>query len=492
MAERMSAVDASFLHLDEPGTPIHIGSVGIFSYDSEPLSYEQLLSLIRARLPYVPRYRQRLRRVPGGLANPVWVDDAAFDLAYHVRRSALPRPGDDAQLFDLVARIMSRQVDRERPLWEMYLIEGLAGNRFALLTKTHPAAVDGLSALDLGQFILDPVAAPEAGRPDTWHTDREPGDVELVGGVLADVLRRPGMVVDVVRDATSDVRNAAGAVWRGVAGVTSLAGTAVRPVAAGPLQAKVGTARRFAVAELPLADLHTVHAHHGTTINDVALAVVTGALREWLDLRGTRLAPTTTVRALAPVSIRDERRGNALGNVVSPVIVPLPVGESSPVVRLQRVANATRANRGTSPAMGAEALANIAGFAPPTLHALGVRAAADHSARVFNLMVTNVPGPQRRLYAAGFQLLATYPVMPLTPNHPVAIGMTSYEGRVHIGITGDRDAIPDIDYLAAACPQALADLLDTVRAPVTRDDPAAPMRGPRPAAASSSVPPRAG
>jgi len=463
MADRLSPTDMSFLYMEEPTTPMHVGSVSIFQLPEDGFDYDRLVALIRQRIAYVPRFRQRLRSIPGRLANPVWVDDGRFDLAYHVRRSALPRPGTDAQLRELVARLMSRPLDRHRPLWEMYLVEGLQGNRFAIVSKTHFAVIDGVNTIDIAQVILDPAPETRPAPPDTWRPGQEPSWFELVAGAVSDVVRRPASALDTVRSGVHDLRHSAERLAGAAGGLFAAARTAVRSAPATPLNVPIGEQRRYGTAAGELDDYKRVRKAYGCTVNDVVLATVAGALRAWLQSRGVPVTSKTAVRALVPVSIRDDAKRIMLGNRVAANLIDLPVGEPSPVIRLEQISYAMRAVKDTYQAVGAEALVGIAGFAPPTLHALGVRTASDWSRRLFNLVVTNVPGPQSALYAAGAQMLATYPVLPLAKAQSVSVGLTSYNGGMFYGLNADRDAMPDIDVLAQCLVEALGELVETVR-----------------------------
>ena len=486
MADRLSSLDVSFLYLEEPTTPMHVGSVGVF--EAVPgFSYESLLAVVRRRLAFVPRYRQRVRWVPGHLANPVWVDDENFDLGFHVRRSALPRPGREEQLRDLVARLMSRPLDRLRPLWEMYLVEGLSGGRFALISKTHQAMIDGVSAVDIGQVVLD--ASPdlaEAPEVDTWHPTSEPSSLELLAGALSDSVRRPTDLVETARSVVTDWQQNTERVLRvlgdAAGGLATAMRTAASPAPVSPLNAAIGAQRRFMTVEMPLSDFRLVRSSVGASVNDVVLATIAGALRSWLFARGVSVRSSTAVRAMVPLSVASEGSSGSgsgsggIGSRVTEYLVDLPVGEASPAMRLHQVSYAMKAHRETGRAVDARSLAGMAGFGPPTLHALGARAANTLSRRVFNLVVTNVPGPQTPLYVGGAPMLATYPVVPLAKGQALAIGLTSYNGRVCFGLNGDRDAMADLSVLAASLPEALAELVDSVG----RSSPAAPARAAAP------------
>ena len=459
MPDRLSALDASFLYLEDSTTPMHVGGVAVFRRPRTGFDYDRLVELIEQRLSLVPRYRQKVVHVPGRLARPVWVDDPDFDVTYHVRRSALPKPGTDAQLHDLVARLMSRPLDHTRPLWETYLVEGLARNRTAVITKTHQAVVDGNGAIEIGQVILDVSAVPRGQAESLWMPQPEPSGLQLVIDAVAEVVQRPGELVENVRsaalDAVATVRKIAGA----LGGLASAVHTAVTPAPGSPLNVRISPQRRFAVARARLDDLRAIRRMYGGTVNDVVLAVISGAMRNWLLSRGEVVTAHTTMRAMAPLSVRDADSGS--GNTVSAYLVDLPVGEANPVVRLHHVSHAMRAHQESGQSVAADALVRVSGFAPPTLHALGARAASSFSRRLFNVVVTNVPGPQVPLYAAGAKMMEIFPVVPLAKGQALSIGVTSYDGGVYFGLNGDRDAMSDVDVLAAMVEESVEELMGT-------------------------------
>ncbi len=462
MSDRLSALDVSFLYLEEPTTPMHVGGLVVLQPPETGFDYEKLVTLIENRIGLVPRYRQKVKNVPGHFANPVWVDDGDFDVAYHVRRSALPRPGSDAQLRELTARLMSRRLDRHRPLWEIYLVEGLAQGRIALITKTHHAMVDGRSAVDLGQVLLDLTPVPRDTGEDLWMPAPEPGVVDLVLGAVGDYVRRPSAVLDTVRTGAADVRATAERVVGAVSGLASAARLATRPAPDSPLNARIGEQRRFGVARTQLEAYKRVRKAHGGTVNDVVLATVSLALRNWLLSRGEPVTPKTSVRAMVPLSVRVEAESGTLGNRVSSYLVDLPVGEANPKVVLSQISYSMRAHKESGQSVGADALIALSGFAPPTLHSLGARVASGFSRRLFNVVVTNVPGPQFPLYAGGAELLEMFPVVPLAKGQAVSIGLTSYNGGVFYGLNADRDAMGDVDVLSALIEESLDALVDTV------------------------------
>jgi WS/DGAT/MGAT family acyltransferase len=466
MPPRLSALDASFLYLEQPTTPMHVGAVSIFRRPRAGFDYDRLVELIEQRIAMVPRYRQKVRHVPGTLARPVWIDDVDFDVAYHVRRSALPKPGSDDQLTELGARLRSRPLDHTRPLWEMYLVEGLEGARVAVLTKTHQAMVDGISAIDIGQVILDVSPQPRPVTEELWMPRNEPSHSQLVLDALAESVARPGAIVDNVRSAAGDAVATVGKVAGAAGQLISMALAASHKVPGTPLNVPISAQRRFAIARNSLEDYRRVRAAHGCTVNEVVLSVIGGALRAWLMTRGAPVTTGATVRAMVPLSVRGEpdvpTSSGSLGNRVSSFLVDLPVGEPSPVVRLHQVTHAMREHTQGGQSVTADALVRIGGFAPPTLHALGARAANGISKRIFNLVVTNVPGPQFPLYAAGARMQEMFPVVPLAKGQALAIGLTSYDGGVYYGFNGDRDAMSDVDVLAGMVDESLEELLGTL------------------------------
>ena len=461
MTERLRPEDMAFLVTEAASSPMHNATLEIF----EPgggFDYDRLVALVADRIAFVPRYRQRLRSVPGRLANPVWVDDEDFDLTYHVRRSALPRPGSMDQLRDLTARIMSRQLDRHRPLWEMYLIEGVEHDRFAILSKSHQILVDGVATIDLGQVILDVDPHPKDTVHDDWHPRHTPSQSALVAGAVRDSVRDPRLAVTTLAENAGSVVRTMGAVGGRLAEVAgTLANRRATPET--PISTRLSEQRRFVTVKTSLEDYRRVRRFHGGTVNDVILATLTGAIRAWLMTRAESVDSGRRIKALVPMSVIDsDLEPTSLGSQVAGMLLSLPVGEASPVVRLHQVSYALKAHKETGRAVAADRLTGVAGFAPTTFHALGSRLAAASLRRGFDLTVTNVPGPQFPLYAAGAQMTESYPVQPLLPHHALAIGVTSYDGGVYFGLNGDRDALPDLDVLGQCVTEALEELVDTV------------------------------
>jgi diacylglycerol O-acyltransferase / wax synthase len=468
MSERLRPRDVALLAEESPSTPMHNATVEIFDPGESGFDYGCLVRLVQDRISFVPRYRQRIQPVPGRIANPVWVDDDHFDIGYHVRRSALPRPGSLDQLRELVSRIVSRPLDRSRPLWEIYVVEGLADGHVALLTKSHHVLVDAVETVDIGQVLLDTSPETKELGHDEWHPHGRPSPFALMAGAVQDSVTHPDTVADTVVSTT-------GALLRGVADGARTTGRVVdaltnrTPRPESPIIGPLSQQRRVVTVRTDLADHRKVREAHGGSINDVVLATVTGALRAWLMTRGESMRGVRRIRALVPVSVIDEElEPTSLGSQIAAHFVDLPVWEPSPVVRLHQVSYSFLAHKETGRGIPAARLAGMSGFAPATFHALGARVAGVERRRGYQLCVTNVPGPQAPLYAAGARMVATYPVPPLFEGRPLAIGVTSYDGGVFYGLNADRDMLPDADLLGPCITEALDELVDSTSTGRTR------------------------
>lgn len=461
--DRLTRSELALLAMDSARYPAQVGAVDIF--DGDGIDHADLVALVEDRIAYVPRYRQRVLTVPGGLASPVWVDDVRFDLSFHVRRSALPRPGTAAQLQEFVGRVMSRRLDRARPLWELYLVEGLADHHCALLAKTHLALVDGVDTVDLVQVLLDEDSAAPVGTPLPWTPAPEPSPLDVLAAAAYHGIQDPSHLLGAVQRGVTSVLGAAVAVGEATGGVgaalgelasAALVGTA--PASASPFLGAASEQRRYASVSASLGDLRAVRDRLGHTLNDVILGVVAGGLRAWLQTRGERV---DSVQALVPMSVVDDaEEPSSLGSRVEPHLVTLPVGEPRPAMRVHQIAINTQAHKDTGKAVDARTLSELAGFAPPTLHALGVRTGHETVRRRHDLVITNVPGPQHPVYAAGVPLLSSQPVIPLSAGHLLAIGITSYAGGIVFGLSGDRDEVDDLDVLAGCLSEAIEELVD--------------------------------
>ena len=470
MVTRLSASDASFYQLENTSTPMYVGSLLILRKPRAGLKYESLLATVEQRLPQIPRYRQKVLEVTMGLARPVWIDDRDFDITYHIRRSALPSPGSDDQLHDLVARLGSRPLDKSRPLWEMYLVEGLSRGRVAICTRTHQALVNGLSALEIGHVIADRSQRAPVFGEDIWIPGREPGRAALVLGAIGDWVARPRQQLAAVQSAVTGVLTSSEQFIEAGRRVADVARTVARGTApSSPLNTTVSRNRRFTVAAGNLDDYRRLRTRYDCDVNDVVLSVIAGALRNWLLSRGEPVTPTATVRAMAPMSVygdlgTDPAAGPGLAiSEVAPFLIDLPVGEGNAVVRLSQIAHATEAHPIATSLVDARTIVTLSGFAPPTLHAMGIRVATSFSARQFNLLITNVPGPQSQMYVAGAKVLETYAVPPLLANQVLAIGVTSYYGMLYFGINADREAMSDVDVLPSLMQESLDELLEAAK-----------------------------
>jgi WS/DGAT/MGAT family acyltransferase len=462
--DRLTAVDASFLHQEDAASHMHIGAVTIF--EGPPPPFSAVLDHIRSRLQFVPRYRQKLAYPPFDSGRPLWVDDPTFNLEYHVRHSALPAPGSEQQLYRLAARITSQQLDRSKPLWECWFVEGLEDNRFALIFKTHHALVDGVSGVDLATVLFDlqPVP-PRLEETEPWQPHPEPTSAELVAAGLTGLAKT---AVDVASKAFAAATNPGGAVdaLRDAAeGIGEIVWAGLNPAPETPLNVPIGPHRRYAIVRNQLQDFRYVKGVFGGTVNDVVLAVISGALGRWLRSRGMR-TEGLELRALVPVSIRGAEGRHQLGNQIVLMRGPLPVYIKDPVARLRFVKEAMDGLKESKQAVGAKVLADVQQLAPPTVLAQASR--IQFSTRLFNLLTTNVPGPQFPLYVLGRELQDLFPVAFLPKNHSLAIAIMSYNGRVNFGLLGDYDALPDVDLIADGIADGLAELKRAAQAKEAR------------------------
>jgi diacylglycerol O-acyltransferase len=462
MAERLSGMDASFLYLETPGVHMHVGGLAILDPSARPdgrLRFHDVKRLVAERIHMVPRFRQRVLFPPLPLGKPAWVDDDRFDLSFHLRRAALPPPGGRRELAELVGRVMSRPLDRSRPLWELYLIEGLEDGHVAGLAKSHHALIDGVSGMDLASVLFDFIPDPPPITPPPWRPEPPPAPGQLLARSVADQLAHPlrtiGEGVGRLRRAPEDALEIT---RRTLAGLSSLVSAGRTPP--GPFNVPVGPNRRFAMAEVGVDDAKAVKNALGGTVNDVVLATVAGALYRFLRERREKTSGRT-LRALVPVSIRDRSQRMALGNQVSMFFVDLPVGRMGPARRLRLITEATRELKYRHQAVAASALIGLGTWAPPTLHALSARLVARQ--RVANLVVSNVPGPQVPLYLAGARQVATYPVMPLGPTLALSIAVTSLSGVMGFGLTADWEAVPDVEDLAGYVLESFDELAKAAR-----------------------------
>jgi len=479
--DRLTAVDASFLAQESQNAHMHIGAVMVF--EGPPPAFDDFADHVRGRLHVVPRYRQKLAVPPLETGRPLWVDDPSFNLEYHLRHTALPAPGSEDQLRALAARIHSQRLDRTKPLWELWLVQGLDDNRFALISKTHHALVDGVAGVDLATvlFDLEPVPRPLPHEGEPWVPQHEPsaawmaarglrGLVELPFSLTGRALRaaaHPGASLQTAREA--------------VEGVAEVAWAGLNPAPDTPLNVPIGPHRRLVLIRSDLDEFRQVKHAFGGTVNDVVLTVVAGGLRRWLQSRGVR-TEGLELRALVPVSIRAAGERGHMGNRLAAMRGPLPVYVEDPVARLQVVRQAMDGLKESKQAVGAEVLAGVQNLAPPTVLAQASR--INFSTRLFNLLVTNVPGPQFPLYALGRELQDLFPVAFLPRDHALAVAIMSYNGGMDFGLLGDYDAMADLDALGGMFEQARDELVAAARSQSSNGASSSPRRTSRPRTSS--------
>jgi WS/DGAT/MGAT family acyltransferase len=464
--DRLTSTDASFLHQEGSASHMHIGAVLVF--DGPPPAFAAYLDHVRGRLHFVPRYRHKLANPPLETGRPVWVDDPSFNIEYHVRHAALPAPGTEAQLFRLAARVASQQLDRSKPLWESWLVEGLEPSepggeeRFALIFKTHHSLVDGVSGVDLATVLLDlaPTPRPPDADLEPWQPQPEPSAAELlVSGVRGAIEATAGFVLRAL-SASARPASSLNRLRDAAEGVGEIVWAGLNPAPVTPLNVEIGPHRRFSVVRQQLADYKEIKNAFGGTVNDVVLAVVSGALADWLHGRGIR-TEGLEMRALVPVSVRTKDEHHQLGNRLTVMRGPLPVYINDPVARLRAVTAAMDGLKESKQAVGAATLAAVNNLAPPTVLAQASR--LNFSTRLFNLLVTNIPGPQLPLYVLGRRLHDLLPIAFLPENHALAVAIMSYDGGIDFGLLGDYDALPDIDVIADGIEAALQALLTAAR-----------------------------
>ena len=457
-SDRLTGLDSSFLHLESPSAHMHVAGVMIF--DGSPPEHDQLVDAIESRLHLVPRYRQKLAFVPFGQGRPRWVDDPHLNLNYHVRSTALPAPGSEDQLRRLAGRVFSQRLDRDKPLWELWVVEGLdGGERFAVLSKTHHALVDGISGVDIISVLFD--SSPEPSAPadpgKRWLPRPLPSRTQLLAEALIERATVPGEIVRGVRAVFRAPRRIAESAVETLAGVGAMAWAGINAAPPSPYNGDIGPHRRFTWVRMSLADVKAIKDALGGTVNDVMLAVVTGALgrdlkRRGVDVRGLEL------KAMVPVSVRSEEARGALGNQVAAMMAPLPVGLEEATARFEQIGSSMRRIKESGQAVGAQALTNLTGFAPPNVMSQASRLVMRQ--RWFNLVVTNVPGPQTPLYLMGRELVETFPMVPLAPRQALGVAIMSYNGKINFGLVGDYEIMADIDQLAKDFRASLAELAE--------------------------------
>ncbi|MFI5062715.1 MAG: wax ester/triacylglycerol synthase family O-acyltransferase [Streptosporangiales bacterium] len=459
--DRLNPLDALFIDAEDedPHTSMAIASIAVF--EGPCPAHEEILAFLAGRLPLVPRYRQKLRTVPLRLGRPVWVDDPHFDLGYHVRRTALPAPGADQQLAALTARVMSQRLDRDHPLWEYWAAEGLAGGRWALICKMHHCMVDGVSAADLYRVIFDPCPEPSPPAADGWTAGAEPAPLRLAAQAALDAVLLPVREAAALRAAMASpgtaIRQAAGTVQA----FATLA-PALWPATGSSLSGHIGQQRRYTWARAALDDIREIKRELGGTVNDIALAAISGGFRALLLARG-ELPERHMVRSLVPVSVRAPGEQNMRENRVSAVLADLPVHVADPVERLAAVQAGLQALKTAHEAKAGEALITLGRFTPFPLLSWWSRLVFGLPQREIVTVTTNVPGPRQPLYAMGRRLVEILPYVPIATTVRTGVALTTYCGSLVFGITGDFTASPDLDVLARGVEDGVAGLLAAAR-----------------------------
>ncbi|HXP28509.1 MAG TPA: wax ester/triacylglycerol synthase family O-acyltransferase [Solirubrobacteraceae bacterium] len=455
--DRLTALDSTFLHLEDNSTAhMHVASVMVF--DGVAPTPQELVDHVTNRLHLVPRYRQRLAFVPYGQGRPIWTDDPHFNPRYHIRHSALPKPADEDALKQLAGRLFSQRLDRSKPLWEIWLVERMAGERFALIAKTHHALVDGVSGVDITTVLFDTAKdpVPSSRPPMPWTAKPLPGQAKLLGEALRE---RTTMPTEIARGARRLLRAPRRAVTQVVDGLSSIGATTIAGVKApapdSPFNVDIGPHRRYTFLDADLEQFKAIKDSLGGTLNDVVLASVSLALGRYLRRQGFD-TEGLELKAMVPVSVRADSDRGALGNQVAAMWAPLPVGVENAAECLQLIARAMEDLKASGQAVGAQVLTNLAGFAPPTILSQAARLQARQ--RFFNLVVTNVPGPQFPLYVLGRRLHVLYPVVPLARRQALGIAVMSYDGHLGFGLLGDFDALPELESITVDLKRAIASL----------------------------------
>jgi WS/DGAT/MGAT family acyltransferase len=455
--DRLTGLDASFLHLEDDSSHMHVA--GVMTFEGPPPAYDDVVDAIESRLHLVPRYRQKLAFVPFGQGRPRWADDPHFNLRYHVRMTALPEPGTEEELKRLAGRVFSQPLDRDKPLWELWIVEGLdGGDRFAILSKTHHALVDGISGIDIASVLFD--AGREALKPDPddarrWLPQPMPSRAQLLAEALVERATVPAEIVRGARALLRAPRRIAGGALQRLVGLGAMAWAGMTPAPPTPYNARIGPHRRFTWVRMELSDIKAIKNSLGGTVNDVMLTVVAGALSRHLRRRGEEISELV-LKAMVPVSVRpDEARGD-LGNQVAAMMAPLPVGFEEPIDRYVLIHEEMDKIKRSGQAVGAQVLTELTGFAPPNIMTQASRLVMRQ--RWFNVVVTNVPGPQFPLYLMGREMQDLIPMVPLAPNQGLGVAIMSYNGHIAFGLVGDYDVLHDLDELAGDFDVALAEL----------------------------------
>jgi diacylglycerol O-acyltransferase len=455
--EWMSPIDSSFLHIENDVTPMHIGGVSIFAGPPPPLS--ELRAMVAGKLGLVPRYRQKVRTVPLAAGPPIWIDDAHFSLDYHLRHTAVPPPGSEEQLRQMAARVFSQALDRNKPLWELWMVEGLADGRWALLSKVHHCMVDGVAATDLMSVMFSDETAPAGGQAAEreWSPAAEPSGLDVL---VRTALRwaSPAGQLEALQRALRAPRQTLRGLGE-LAGAALAASSSLRPVASSSLTGPIGPHRRWSWASVRLSDVKAVRAELGGTVNDVVLTVIANGFSDLLEARGERLSEDSVVRTMVPVSVRRRGERGVYNNRVSAVFAGLPVGLTSPARRLERIRAEMDGIKQTKQAVAGDVLSSLSGFAPPLLLALGSRLVTLSPRLNMHTATTNVPGPQQPVQTLGRRLLESYPFVPVVGSIRIVVAIFSYDGGLYFGVTGDYDGARDVDVLTTGIERGIDELL---------------------------------
>jgi diacylglycerol O-acyltransferase / wax synthase len=478
--EWMSPMDSSFLHIENGTTPMHIGAVSIFA--GPPPPFADLRAMVEGKLALVPRYRQKVRFVPLAAGPPIWVDDPHFSLDYHLRHTAIPAPGDEPQLRQMASRVFSQALDRDKPLWELWMVEGMHDGRWALLSKVHHCMVDGVAATDLMSVMFSDETAGENPSPAAlqrrWSAAPEPSSVDIL---LRTLVRRasPAGQLETIKRALTTPRETLRS-FAEIARAAAAASPSLRPVSASSLTGPIGPHRRWSWAHVRLGDVKAVRAELGGTVNDVVLTVITNGFRELLESRGEPIAHDRVIRTMVPVSVRRKGEKGVYNNRVSAVFAGLPVGLDEPAARLEQIRLEMDGVKQSKQAVAGDVLSSLSGFAPPLLLALGSRLVTVSPRLNMHTATTNVPGPQQPVQTLGRRMLESYPFVPVVGSIRIVVAIFSYDGGLYFGVTGDYDGAPDIDVLTRGIERGMDDLLALAEPPKRAVDPL--KNGHRPAA----------
>ena len=468
MPRRLSGLDAAFLYMETPTSHMHVGAVIVLDPAGAPparMTYDGVVDYVAQRLHLAPPLRRRLVQVPFRLDHPQWIEDPSFDLHFHVRRAALPQPGGMAELAELVGDVMGRRLDRQRPLWELYLVEGLEGGRLALVTKAHHAAVDGVSGMEMTSAILQ--LSPEQEPPEPvrdWQPESEPSDLRMLWAAGRHLATSPVGVMRMGRRLVttgSDLLRLQLGNRRREDAPTKAPPPAPFAAPMTPLNGSIGPHRRVSLAELSLDTVKSVKTAFGGTVNDVVLAIVAGALRTFLQHRGEPVDQPLV--AMVPISVRSPTQSGEAGNQVSAMLTALPVDLDDPLARLRGVSRGTRGAKEQFGALGADTIAQLAELAPAGVATLAARLytrtrAADRHRPIWNLVVSNVPGPRVPLYANGARVEAVYPIGPIHEMCGLNVTLFSYLDTVFVGINADREMVGDVEVFTQGVRDALDEL----------------------------------